>query len=91
MRPIDIEPTRPIRTPDRVEAPQPVRAPAKAAGGERDVEVVRRELPGAGDPPIDNERVEAIKQALADGRFPLIPAKTADAMIAAKLILRKTP
>lgn len=37
--------------------------------------------------PIDAERVAQIRGALQDGTYPLIPAKTADAMIAARMLL----
>lgn len=37
--------------------------------------------------PIDAERVAEIRGALKDGSYPLIPAKTADAMIAARMLL----
>ncbi|MEP3049915.1 MAG: flagellar biosynthesis anti-sigma factor FlgM [Erythrobacter sp.] len=35
--------------------------------------------------PVDNERVSEIRQALKDGSYPLVPAKIADAMIAARV------
>lgn len=35
-------------------------------------------------PPVDNERVAEIRDALRDGRYPLIPAQIADAIIAAQ-------
>lgn len=38
-------------------------------------------------PPVDAERVAAIRAALTDGTYPLNPAKVADAMIAAGLRL----
>ncbi len=37
--------------------------------------------------PIDAERVAEIRSALQDGTYPLAPAKTADAMIAALMLL----
>ena len=39
----------------------------------------------AGKPPVDNERVAEIRDALREGRYPLIPARIADAMIAARI------
>ena len=36
-------------------------------------------------PPVDNDRVAEIRSALRDGTYPLVPAKIADAMIAAQL------
>ncbi len=91
MGPVDMQPIRPMRVRERVEPAQPVQAPKKAVNGEKDVEVTRRELPGAGEPPVDVERVNELRQAIADGNYPLLPEKIADAMIAAKLILRNTP
>ncbi|WP_066533151.1 flagellar biosynthesis anti-sigma factor FlgM [Erythrobacter sp. CCH5-A1] len=38
-------------------------------------------------PPVDAERVQAIKSALRDGSYPLVPTKIADAMIAAQVSL----
>jgi negative regulator of flagellin synthesis FlgM len=38
-------------------------------------------------PPVDNERVQQIRSALRDGSYPLVPAKIADAMIAAQVSL----
>ena len=39
----------------------------------------------AAEPPVDNDRVAQIREALRDGTYPLIPAKIADAMIAARV------
>lgn len=36
-------------------------------------------------PTFDAERVAQVRKAIEDGRYPLVPAKIADAMIAAKL------
>lgn len=36
-------------------------------------------------PPVDADRVAEIRNALRDGTYPLVPAKIADAMIAAQL------
>ncbi|RYY37097.1 MAG: flagellar biosynthesis anti-sigma factor FlgM [Sphingomonadales bacterium] len=36
-------------------------------------------------PTFDAERVAEIRKAIEDGRYPLVPAKIADALIAAKL------
>ena len=35
-------------------------------------------------PPVDNDRVAEIRSALRDGTYPLVPAKIADAIIAAQ-------
>lgn len=44
----------------------------------------------AGQPPVDGDRVAEIRKALEDGRYPLVPAEIADAMIAAQLNVGKT-
>lgn len=36
-------------------------------------------------PSFDSERVAQVRKAIEDGRYPLVPARIADAMIAAKL------
>lgn len=41
-----------------------------------------------GQPPIDAERVAVIRRAIETGNYPIIPARVADAMIAAGLLLR---
>ena len=41
--------------------------------------------PTQSGPPIDTDRVAQIRDALRDGSYPLVPAKIADAMIAAQL------
>jgi negative regulator of flagellin synthesis FlgM len=43
--------------------------------------------PAAAAPPVDAERVAAIRKALAEGSYPLVPTKIADAMIAAQVSL----
>ncbi len=41
-----------------------------------------------GPAPVDAERVQVIRKAVEDGTYPLVPAKVADAIIAAGLLLR---
>ncbi len=41
----------------------------------------------AGEPPVDSDRVAEVRKALQDGSYPLVPAKIADAMIAARVSL----
>ncbi len=40
-------------------------------------------------PLFDTERVATIKKAIEKGNYPLVPAKIADAMIAARYLMRK--
>ena len=57
-------------------APQPV---AVAETGARDAVKVM-----AAKPPVDVDRVQQIKKALQDGRYPIVPARIADSIIAAR-------
>ena len=41
-----------------------------------------------GPMPVNAERVDEIRRAIESGRYPLVPARVADAMIAAGLLLR---
>ena len=58
-----------------------------AAAGSPNASGVAVEIatPAANKPPVDNDRVAEIRSALRDGTYPLVPAKIADAMIAAQL------
>lgn len=80
----------------------PSRATATAATPVRGAEPVRHvhsktaeadapalSLATAGaSPPVDAERVAEIRKAIEDGRYPVLPMRVADAMIAAGLLLR---
>ena len=54
-----------------------------AAVAESSLQGLAREL--AATPPVDHERVQLIKEAIAQGKFPVLPAKIADRLIAAQL------
>ncbi|PLK27656.1 flagellar biosynthesis anti-sigma factor FlgM [Novosphingobium sp. TH158] len=41
-----------------------------------------------GPVPVDTERVSQVRKAIESGSYPLVPAKIADAIIAAGLLLR---
>jgi negative regulator of flagellin synthesis FlgM len=58
-------------------------APAPAAGISLEVTAAS----AAATPPVDAERVAAIRKALSEGSYPLVPTKIADAMIAAQVSL----
>lgn len=90
MPPIELGPTRPIGAID-------VRS-ARAAGGQRDRSaavdapvsaVALSDALDPGEAPVDNERVDVIRKAIETGEYPVVPAKIADALIAAGLLLRK--
>lgn len=42
----------------------------------------------AGEAPIDTDRVATVRRAIESGNYPIVPAKIADAMIAAGILLR---
>ena len=50
--------------------------------------VVRSRELEPGQPPVDADRVAEIRKAIEQGTYPIVPAKVADAMIAAGLLLR---
>jgi negative regulator of flagellin synthesis FlgM len=90
MKPIEPSPIarpRPIST----DAARSVRnappAPGSAAPPQAEPGVIAR-APSAGSTvPVDSERVTEIRTALREGTYPLVPARVADAMIAANFIL----
>jgi negative regulator of flagellin synthesis FlgM len=45
-------------------------------------------LGSATTPPVDQDRIALIRKAIADGSYPVVPAKIADAIIAAGMLLR---
>ena len=69
----------------RVDAPRPIRAPmrenvARAPAG---FGGVARDL--AARPPVDMDRVQRIRRAVAEGKFPILPATIADRLLALKM------
>ncbi len=72
----------PSRTPAPA-APAPPPAPPPA--------MVTAHALDAGAMPVDGERVAEIKQAIASNRYPVLPMKISDALIAAGLLLRVKP
>ncbi|HEU4968697.1 flagellar biosynthesis anti-sigma factor FlgM [Sphingomonas sp.] len=62
---------------------QSVRAPQPVAVAETSARETAKAL--AAKPPVDAERVQQIRRALEEGRYPLVPAKIADRMIAAQM------
>ena len=57
-------------------------APASSLPGVQAPQTLARSM--ATKPPVDSERVAAIKSAIANGTFPLSPATIADQLIALK-------
>ena len=91
MSPIETRRTTPV-TPARA---APERGPDTAAsqGGPTSrapapgIRVDLAESSATPTSPVDRERVEQIREALRDGTYPIVPAKIADALIAARLTL----
>lgn len=88
MRPIEIQPARLTRATEKVASAAPARAASAVASGEDEIEVARSMSLQPGEPPVDSERIEQIRKAIEQGNYPLAPAKIADAMIAAGVMLR---
>lgn len=75
-----------------------VAAASKAAASKAAVQGESASIAGAtvettealdpGAPPVDADRVEMIRKAVESGKYPVVPAKIADAMIAAGVLLR---
>lgn len=86
--PIEIQPARLTRATEKVAATAPVGPAPAVANGEDEIEVARSVSLQPGEPPVDAERIETIRKAIEQGSYPLVPAKIADAMIAAGIMLR---
>ena len=96
MSPIEIGASRPVgpvqvstpkSTKAAVAAPTVDNAPVADAGAAAQIE--RSVALDAGQAaPVDAERVKDIRHAIETGKYPIIPAKIADAMIAAGMLLR---
>jgi negative regulator of flagellin synthesis FlgM len=94
MSPYEVSRTQPITQArplarqsetDRGSAP---RTPVQARGGSAaGVAVETGFSVDAGEAPVDTDRVLEIRDAIRKGTYPVLPAKIADAMIAARLLL----
>jgi negative regulator of flagellin synthesis FlgM len=62
-------------------------APAAVTTGTTGINLEVSDSTTAAAPPVDAERIAAIRKALAEGSYPLVPTKIADAMIAAQVSL----
>lgn len=69
----------------QVAVAQPARPVAEATSSA--VTMPTRVNAGA-EAPVEMDRVAVIRQAIEEGRYPLVPARIADAMIAAGYLLR---
>lgn len=95
MPPIELGPTRPVAPIESwtVRASggrgEPAaKAAANAASPAASATVVRSDALDPGAPPVDLERVRMIRKAVESGTYPVVPAKIADAIIAAGILLR---
>lgn len=87
IRPIGgIGAIRPGTAEQREDADRARQRPKPEAGDTVNISAEAR-ASAAGNPPVDAERVAEIRRALKSGDYPVTPAKIADAMIAAKLML----
>ncbi len=79
----------PLRPIGRDSAARTTGAPREAgvAPTDQGVTVETGSRVSAGSVPVDNDRVAAIRDALRDGSYPIVPAKITDALIAARLML----
>lgn len=98
MSPIEIGASRPVG-PVQVSTPKSSKAATAAAAAVADsatvadtgaaAQVEKSNALDAGQAaPVDVERVKDIRHAIETGKYPIIPAKIADAMIAAGMLLR---
>jgi negative regulator of flagellin synthesis FlgM len=96
MSPIEIGASRPVG-PVQVSTPKTTRAPSAASVAEAApppesgaaTQVEKSSALDAGQAaPVDVERVKVIRHAIETGTYPVVPAKIADAMIAAGMLLR---
>ena len=91
----DIGPTSPIRAADPRLA-QATSNAAQASGNKSaaprtaDKPVVTAEALSSSEAPVDAERVSMIRRAIEQGTYPVVPARIADAVIAAGLLLRNS-
>lgn len=91
MPPIEIGPSRPVGAVQVkticAETGQ-VESTRTAAAASAAPQVQTSDAVKGGAAPIDAERVATIRKAIDEGRYPVIPTRIADAMIAAGMLLR---
>lgn len=89
MPPIEVGPSRAISAIEARMARQQGVNDGRPADVKRNAPaVMARAGIEAGEEPVDADRVAEIRKAVESGTYPVVPAKIADAMIAAGLILR---
>lgn len=75
------------RTPTETRAQQS-RTPPSGSTAQNGVSIEVASTIDSSSPPVDQDRVAEIREALKDGSYPLVPTEIADAMIAAQLSFR---
>jgi negative regulator of flagellin synthesis FlgM len=89
MPPIDLTPIRAVRAADRHQHQPGARQTAGRTAATADKPQVQLDPAlAAGLPPVNHERVNEIRKAIEDGRYPVTPMRVADAMIAAGFLWR---
>jgi negative regulator of flagellin synthesis FlgM len=88
MPSFDIGPTRAVGAIDNRIAREARDAAARQPRLATDAAPIASAPITAGQPPVDADRVAEIRKAVETGTYPLLPAKVADAVIAAGMILR---
>lgn len=89
MPPIEVGPLRAVNAIESRLARKASEGSSNSAKVEKsEPAVVQSEILDAGEPPVDIERVALIRKAVEDGSYPVVPARIADAMIAAGIMLR---
>lgn len=90
MKPIDISGPKGVTPRPIAAAPvrsEPVR-PVRLENGEPRGAGALSARAGSDTAPVDTDRVQEIRKAIEEGRYPVIPTQVADAMIAAGYLLR---
>lgn len=90
MPPIEMGPARPIGAVDVRIARQSGGFRTRAEHADEPASAVAlSDALNPGEAPVDTDRIEVIRKAVETGSYPVVPAKIADALIAAGLLLRK--
>lgn len=87
MSRIEIGPTRPVGAID-VRTPRADSTPGHDAPRVEHGTPAERAAFDPGVQPVDAERVNLIRKAIESGTYPVVPARIADAVIAAGMLLR---
>jgi negative regulator of flagellin synthesis FlgM len=89
MPPIELGPARPISAIDAGIVRAAAGGSAKAENARKtEAAMVQNDALDPGAAPVDAERVEVIRKAIANNSYPVVPTKVADAMNAAGILLR---